>query len=316
MARYADLDLPDDPKLARNIARFARALRKAGLTIGPGRVIDAVRAVEATGFTARADFYHTSRACFVSKPDQRAVFDQVFRDGLGHRRAARPARDHPAGMRSGGEVTGFATRTRRIRWPSLVALCDISGSMSHYSRAVLHFLHAVSNEKGAGWAEVHAFTFGTRLTNITRHLRQREVDPALAAAGAEAQDWEGGTRIGECLTHLNRDWSRRVTGRGGRASDHRRARPGRCGGTGPRDRAAEAVGAATDLAEPASEVRRIRAARAWRRRDDAACRLVPRRARHRLARWAGRGDRPARRDRREGQDAVHAVMERVRPAQS
>ena len=86
--------------------------------------------------------------------------------------------------------------------------------MSQYSRVILHFLHAVSNAKGAGWAKVHAFTFGTRLTNITRHLRQRDVDAALAAAGAEAQDWEGGTRIGSCLHEFNRDWSRRVLGQG------------------------------------------------------------------------------------------------------
>jgi uncharacterized protein with von Willebrand factor type A (vWA) domain len=86
--------------------------------------------------------------------------------------------------------------------------------MSQYSRTVLHFLHAVSNAKGQGWAKVHAFTFGTRLTNITRHLHQRDVDAALKAAGAEAQDWEGGTRIGACLAAFNRDWSRRVLGQG------------------------------------------------------------------------------------------------------
>jgi len=102
----------------------------------------------------------------------------------------------------------------RPRWPNLVVLCDISGSMSQYSRMVLHFLHAVANQKGAGWAKVHAFTFGTRLTNITRHLATRDVDAALKAAGAEAQDWEGGTRIGECLHSFNRDWSRRVMGQG------------------------------------------------------------------------------------------------------
>jgi len=107
-------------------------------------------------------------------------------------------------MRDGGEKRALALKSQRQRWPNLVALCDISGSMSHYSRAMLHFLHAVSSQKGAGWAKVHAFTFGTRLTNITRHLRARDVDAALAAAGAEAQDWEGGTRIGECL-HLDRD---------------------------------------------------------------------------------------------------------------
>src|SRR5690606_23272132 len=119
-----------------------------------------------------------------------------------------------AAMRRGGEVQLLATRRRRTRWPNLVVLCDISGSMSQYSRMVLHFVHAVANHKGAGWARVHAFTFGTRLTNITHHLRERDVDAALAAAGAEAQDWQGGTRIGTCLHAFNRDWSRRVMGQG------------------------------------------------------------------------------------------------------
>ena len=119
-----------------------------------------------------------------------------------------------AALRSGGDVQRLALRARRTRWPNLVALCDISGSMSSYSRMLLHFLHAAANAKGAGWAQVHAFTFGTRLTNITRHLRQRDVDAALAAAGREARDWEGGTRIGACLHAFNRDWSRRVLAQG------------------------------------------------------------------------------------------------------
>lgn len=113
-----------------------------------------------------------------------------------------------------GEITALRHAKPRLRWPNLVALCDISGSMSSYSRALLHFLHAVANRQGQGWAEVHGFTFGTRLTNITRHLRTRDVDAALAAAGAEAQDWEGGTRIGDALHAFNRDWSRRVLGQG------------------------------------------------------------------------------------------------------
>ncbi len=117
-------------------------------------------------------------------------------------------------MRKGGEVQDFARQRRRERMPALICLCDISGSMSAYSRAVLHFLHALSNAKGAGWSKVYGFTFGTRLTNITRHLRGRDVDAALAAAGGEAQDWEGGTRIGYCIDRFNRDWSRRVMGQG------------------------------------------------------------------------------------------------------
>ncbi|MDZ4126985.1 MAG: VWA domain-containing protein, partial [Hydrogenophaga sp.] len=62
--------------------------------------------------------------------------------------------------------------------------------------------------------KVHAFTFGTRLTNITRHLANRDVDAALAQAGAQAQDWSGGTRIGASLAVFNKDWSRRVLGQG------------------------------------------------------------------------------------------------------
>jgi len=116
--------------------------------------------------------------------------------------------------RHGGEIRSFATRARRARPTDLVVLCDISGSMSAYSRAVLHFVHAITNQKAPDWGAIHAFTFGTRLTNIGRHLRTRDVDAALAAAGAEAQDWEGGTRIATCLDRFNRDWSRRVLGQG------------------------------------------------------------------------------------------------------
>lgn len=113
-----------------------------------------------------------------------------------------------------GEIKDIVRRDHRIRWPSLVVLCDISGSMSIYSRTILRFLHAVANRQGVGWSRVHAFTFGTQLTNITRHLQHRDADQALAAAGAESPDWEGGTRIGECLRSFNVNWSRRVMGQG------------------------------------------------------------------------------------------------------
>ena len=323
MAEYLPLDIPEDGKLASNITWFARALRAAGMPVGPGRVLDAIRAVEAAGFTHRADFFYVLHACFVSRPEQRATFAQVFRlfwrdprylehmiaslspaikgvqedrkaksaekraaeallDGMNRDLPGEPHSDEgseieidasrtmsaeerlrsldfeqmsnaemaaakrmlakltlpvqplpsrrtksdPLGgmidarktirdaLKQGGEIQRIATKTRRLRWPNLVVLCDISGSMSQYSRAVLHFLHAVSNHKGQGWAKVHAFTFGTRLTNITRHLATKDVDQSLAAAGAEAQDWEGGTRIGACLHSFNRDWSRRVMGQG------------------------------------------------------------------------------------------------------
>ncbi|MFD1509339.1 vWA domain-containing protein [Lacimonas salitolerans] len=323
MAEYLPLDLPDNPRLTHNITHFARALRKAGLPIGPGRVIDAIRAVQAAGFTEKRDFYWVLHACFVSRPEQARVFAQIFRlywrdprflehmmsmmlpaiRGVQEERHAQAAEkraaealldgadrpvDQPepredetqievdasmtistqerlktldfeqmstaevaqakrmlarlklpvkplrsrrtrasltghsldwrrtlrASLRHGGELRDLSLKTHRTRWPNLVVLCDISGSMSQYSRMVLHFLHALANEKGAGWARVHAFTFGTRLTNITRHLGTRDVDQALAEAGAHAQDWEGGTRIAACLHAFNRDWSRRVMGQG------------------------------------------------------------------------------------------------------
>ena len=316
-----EIAVPEHGRLAENIFHFARALRAAGLPVGTSRALLAIEAVSVGGFEHRRDFYHTLAACFLSRPEHRAVFDQCFhmfwRDpqilekaiGLllpemrappherekqaGEERAAEAltagtepppppepeegeeiefdatltfseaetlrARDFEQmtaaeaaearraiadlalpvtpivsrrtepnirgrlpdwratmreSMRRGGTVAGLEYRRRRIRWPALVALCDISGSMASYSRMLLHFLHAAANAHGAGWSKVHAFTFGTRLTNITRHLAHRDVDEALARAGREAQDWEGGTRIGAALEAFNRDWSRRVLGQG------------------------------------------------------------------------------------------------------
>lgn len=325
MVEHIPLELPDNPRLAGNITHFARALRRAGLPIGPGRVIDAIRAVEAAGFTEKRDFFWTLHACFVNRPEHARIFAQLFRlywrdprflehmmaamlpaiRGVQEERPAQaaekraaealldgaeaPPRDEEANareeetvievdasltmsaserlktldfelmslaevaeakrmlarlslpikplpsrrsspsfgqgridaarslraaLRRGGEMDALALKKPKPRWPNLVVLCDISGSMSQYSRIILHFLHAVANERGAGWAQVHAFTFGTQLTNITRHLRTRDVDAALKAAGAQAQDWEGGTRIGQSLEAFNRDWSRRVLGQG------------------------------------------------------------------------------------------------------
>jgi uncharacterized protein with von Willebrand factor type A (vWA) domain len=139
---------------------------------------------------------------------------KVRRMGLGAGPGVDARATMRAAMRTGGEVLAIKTRKPRERWPNLVVICDISGSMAQYSRMVLHFLHAVANRRGQGWARVHGFTFGTRLTNITRHLQGRDVDLALKAAGAEAQDWSGGTRIGASSATFNRDWSRRVLGQG------------------------------------------------------------------------------------------------------
>jgi uncharacterized protein with von Willebrand factor type A (vWA) domain len=82
--------------------------------------------------------------------------------------------------------------------------------MSRYSRVFLHFMHAVTNDRD----RVYTFLFGTRLTNITRFLRYKDVDIALDKVAGAVEDWSGGTRIGQCLCEFNRRWSRRVLGQG------------------------------------------------------------------------------------------------------
>ena len=115
-----------------------------------------------------------------------------------------------AGMRTSGAIMPLKYRRRVTRHPPLVVLCDISGSMSRYSRMFLHFVHAITNDRD----RVHSFIFGTRITNITRHLQYRDVDVALDRVANAALDWSGGTRIGESLLDFNRFWSRRVLGQG------------------------------------------------------------------------------------------------------
>jgi uncharacterized protein with von Willebrand factor type A (vWA) domain len=101
-------------------------------------------------------------------------------------------------------------KRNRVRPPAIVVLCDISGSMAQYSRMFLHFMHAISNHRD----RVHSFVFGTRLTNISRYLRNKDVDIALEATSRAVVDWSGGTRIGLCLEQFNRLWSRRVLSQG------------------------------------------------------------------------------------------------------
>ena len=102
-------------------------------------------------------------------------------------------------------------KTRKTRRPPLVVICDISGSMERYSRMLLHFMHAVTNDRD----RVFTFLFGTRLTNVTRSLKNKDVDVALHQVGKEVLDWSGGTRIGVCLADFNKYWSRRVLSQGG-----------------------------------------------------------------------------------------------------
>ena len=314
--------LPVNGKLVANIVYFVRTLRRAGVPVGSAQTLQAIRAVQAAGFTQRRDFFFTLRATLITRIEHLDVFERIFsmfwRDPeflevmvqtmlpmiqtqaakgdkkTAEQRAAEAMMDgappppqsdiqdsreevevdaefsfsaneklgsmdfeqmsnaemvaakqtiksmsfpikpipsrrlipSPTGsridvratfratMRAGGEAIELPKRKPKTRPLDLVALCDISGSMSTYSRLFMHFLHSVSLTRGQGWAKVHAFTFGTRLTNITRSLSKRDPDAALEAVGKQSQDWDGGTRIGDSLDAFNKHWSRRVLARG------------------------------------------------------------------------------------------------------
>jgi uncharacterized protein with von Willebrand factor type A (vWA) domain len=293
--------------LADQVVKFARALRRAGMAVGPASVVDAIRAAEITGIERRDDFYWALHSILVTRRDQHVVFDEVFelfwraparpRAQVGEdraegfrkptaaqrraaeavmessgterpqrpdieidsrltasenealkkrdfaqmsaaeiaeaerqidrlimpdeRRPTRRMRPSPvpgridarqtlrASLRTGGDLILLRHRRREQKRPPVVVLCDISGSMSGYTRVLLHFFHALSRQR-----RVTTFLFGTRLTNVTRQLRYRDVDEALAATSGAVADWSGGTRITAALDAFNRLWSRRVLGQG------------------------------------------------------------------------------------------------------
>jgi uncharacterized protein with von Willebrand factor type A (vWA) domain len=112
-------------------------------------------------------------------------------------------------IRSGGELLRLLQRQPRLRRRPLVLLCDVSGSMERYSRLLLIFAHAIARRE-----DVETFVFSTRLTRITRMLRRRDLDRALAEVGKTVHDFSGGTRIGQALAEFNRRWARRVLGHG------------------------------------------------------------------------------------------------------
>jgi len=299
-------------RLAENILYFARALRAAGIPVGPGAVLDALAAVEAAGVGTREDFYWTLHAVFVKRHEHTILFDQAFRiffrkrgyldrllasmmpqvplpaekeqkpalqriqdalfSNVGEREQPKPEVEIDARLTvsdrevlqkkdfaqmSAGEIAAAKEairklvlplderRTRRLaphrhghiidirrtlrasmkaggafidlkylgpktKAPPVVALLDISGSMSQYTRVFLHFLHALTDVR----KHVSTFLFGTRLTNITRALKARDPDEALAACSASVADWSGGTRIAASLHAFNKLWGRRVLGEG------------------------------------------------------------------------------------------------------
>jgi len=119
------------------------------------------------------------------------------------RRSARHA------IRSSGELMQLFRRRPRLRRRPLVLICDVSGSMERYSRLLMIFAYAIARRE-----DLEAFVFSTRLTRITRQLRQRDLDKALEAVSKGVHDFSGGTRIGDALADFNRHWARRVLGHG------------------------------------------------------------------------------------------------------
>ncbi len=108
------------------------------------------------------------------------------------------------------ELINIPTRQRRVKRRPLVLICDVSGSMEHYTRMLLHFVHCVASRPD----QTEVFLFATRLTRITRHLRRRAVDDVVPRIPARIPDFAGGTRVGETLAAFNRRWGRRVLGHG------------------------------------------------------------------------------------------------------
>ena len=142
-------------------------------------------------------------------PDLRPIRTRRFRPdphgpGIDARRTLR------ASLRTGGYPMALRRRSHATRRPTLVAICDISGSMETYSRILLHFFHTLTNAS----ERIHTFLFGTRLTNVTRLLRDQDVDRAMERVGQTVLDWYGGTRIGAALRAFNLHWSRRLLAEG------------------------------------------------------------------------------------------------------
>jgi uncharacterized protein with von Willebrand factor type A (vWA) domain len=115
-----------------------------------------------------------------------------------------------ASLKGGGDFIDLRFVGPKTKPPPIVALLDISGSMSQYSRIFLHFLHALTEKR----KRASTFLFGTRLTNVTRALKERDPDEALAACSASVPDWSGGTRIASSLHAFNKQWARRVLAQG------------------------------------------------------------------------------------------------------
>jgi uncharacterized protein with von Willebrand factor type A (vWA) domain len=148
---------------------------------------------------------------------RRMLQESPWRVAERHTRRLRPARAGRIDLRrsarhaihSSGELISLFHRRPRVRRRPVVLICDVSGSMERYSRLLMIFAHAISRRE-----DLEAFVFSTRLTRITRLLRQRDLDRSLDSVSKGVHDFSGGTRIGDALGDFNRRWARRVLGHG------------------------------------------------------------------------------------------------------
>ncbi|MGA0708519.1 MAG: vWA domain-containing protein [Steroidobacteraceae bacterium] len=225
----AELNLPRDtrPLLPRSplagpspaMKRLAQAL----LAVGTVRRLerreleqhDASGTASDTELLRRKDFEQMSAAELEAARD---LLRQAFPDDATRlTRRYQPERtgrrlDLRAMLRASSTGKEFIPRHRRLieKPRDWVLIMDVSGSMAAYSRMFLHFAHALRRRSGG----LEAFTFATRLTRITRVLSVSDPDLALAGVTSLVGDWEGGTRLGDCLAEFNRHWARRVMSRG------------------------------------------------------------------------------------------------------
>ena len=288
------------PPMIEAAVAFGRVLRRAGLHVGPDRVVEFARALEELDAGKRDDVYWAGRVTLTSRPEDTETYDRAFetfwekggeyrprpaaktrfripspqdsvlpakktvkrdqekgreavtlryspvevlrrkdfaeysseefdelnrlladlRVGGALRKTRRleparrgrhdPRRTMRGAMRTGGETVRHRFRRARNEPRRVVLLCDISGSMSPYSRALLRFLHAgvISG------TPFEAFSLGTRLTRITRELSTRDPDAALRRAAGAMEDLSGGTRLGDALKEFVDRWGQRGMARG------------------------------------------------------------------------------------------------------
>jgi len=150
---------------------------------------------------------------------RRLMQQLAIRLGVRRTRRVRPGNGHRIDLRRtlrtiykhGGEVLVWARREPKYKPRPLVIIADISGSMERYTRLLLHFIYGLAHSLNQ---PVEAFVFSTRLTRITRQLKNRVIDRALGDVSQVVLDWAGGTRTGESLKDFNFIWGRRVLGRG------------------------------------------------------------------------------------------------------